>query len=72
MKTKKTNQNRSKEPRKLAMHYMETLVDVARESFLILDSNFKVISCNPVFYRNFKVTPKKTEGESLYELGNGQ
>ena len=60
------------ESKKLALHYMQTLVDVARESFLILDSNLQVISGNPTFYQNFQVEPTQTEGKLLYELGNGQ
>lgn len=62
----------TKESKELAMHYFETLVDVARESFLILDADLRVISANPVFYRNFKVLPKETEKMLLYKLGNGQ
>ena len=56
----------------LALHYMATLVDVARESFLILDSNLRVLSANPTFYATFQVLPKQTEGRLIYELGNGQ
>ncbi len=51
---------------------METLVDVARESFLILDSHLLVISANPTFYQTFRVKPEETEHKLLYELGNGQ
>jgi nitrogen-specific signal transduction histidine kinase len=51
---------------------METLTEVARESFLILDAKLKVISVNPIFYQNFEVSPKETEGKFIYELGNGQ
>jgi len=51
---------------------MKTLVEVARESFLILDRDLRVISANEVFYQNFKVTLKQTENVFLYELGNGQ
>jgi nitrogen-specific signal transduction histidine kinase len=51
---------------------METLVDVARESFLILDANFKVISANPLFYQTFEVSSKQTKGKSLYRLGDDQ
>ena len=61
-----------KETTKDALHYFETLVDVARESFLILDAKIQVISANSVFYENFKVLREETEGKSLYELGNGQ
>lgn len=60
------------ESKKVALHYMKTLVDVARESFLILDSNLKVLSANPIFYQTFRVTEKQTEDKRLYELGNGQ
>ena len=51
---------------------MQTLVEVARESFLILDSELRVVSANPTFYENFKVSPEQTENVLLYELGNGQ
>jgi two-component system CheB/CheR fusion protein len=60
------------EEKKKALHYMETLVDVARESFLILDSNLRVISGNPTFYETFKVSPEETEDKLLYNLGNNQ
>jgi len=58
--------------KELALHYMQTLVDVARESFLILDHDFRVISANPTFYDVFRVSPKETEGKLLYNLGDGQ
>lgn len=67
-----TPRNSSKEAQDLALHYMKTLVEVARESFLILDSNLRVVSANPTFYENFKVSPEQTEHVFLYELGNGQ
>jgi len=54
------------------LHYFKTLVDVARESFLILDPDLRVISANPVFYKNFKVTSSQTKGKFIYDLGNGQ
>lgn len=60
------------ESKKVALHYMETLVEVARESFLILDSDLRVISANPIFYQNFQVSKEQTEHVLLYELGNGQ
>lgn len=58
--------------KELALHYMKTLVEVARECFLILDSNLRVISANPIFYQTFQVSKEKTENVLLYELGNGQ
>ncbi len=61
-----------KESQDLALHYMKTLVEVARESFLILDANLRVVAANPTFYENFKVNSSQTENVFLYELGNGQ
>jgi len=60
------------ESKELALHYMQTLVDVARESFLILDAKLRVVSANPIFYEIFKVSPSQTINILLYELGNGQ
>lgn len=62
----------SKESKELALHYMRTLVEVARESFLILESDLKVISASPIFYQTFQVNPAQTENKLLYQLGNGQ
>ncbi len=68
----KKEKGRLKESKDLALHYMETLVDVARESFVLLDPNLRVISANPIFYETFQVLPKQTENVLLYALGNGQ
>jgi len=65
-------QDPSKQSKKLALHYMSTLVDVARESFLILDSTLVVISANSTFYQVFQVEPRNTVNKLLYDLGNGQ
>jgi len=55
-----------------ALHYIETLVEVAREPFLILDKNLLTIKANKSFYQTFKVTKKATEGKFVYNLGNKQ
>ncbi len=68
----KTNQNEIKRSKELALHYMATIVDIAREPFLILDADLRVISANPTFYQVFQVLPEQTENKLLYELGNGQ
>lgn len=61
-----------KDSQEQAIHYMKTLVDVARESFLILDAKLRVISANPTFYESFKVSLNETKDVLLYDLGNGQ
>jgi len=63
------------DPKKLAEEYMSTLIDiveVARESFLILDSKLRVIIANPTFYKVFRVVKKETVHKFVYQLGNGQ
>jgi two-component system, chemotaxis family, CheB/CheR fusion protein len=51
---------------------MKTLVEIAREPFLILDSHLRVVVANQTFYENFKVHKLQTENFLLSELGNGQ
>lgn len=62
----------AQESKSLALHYMKTLVEVARESFLILDEQLRVLSANPIFYDTFLVEPSQTEHKFIYDLGNGQ
>ncbi|MGO9952300.1 MAG: CheR family methyltransferase [Dissulfurispiraceae bacterium] len=50
----------------------EGIIATVREPLIVLDANFKVITANPSFYQNFRVTPEQTENHILYELGNGQ
>jgi PAS domain-containing protein len=71
-KVSKPDSEDQKDSKELALHYMKTLVDVARESFLILDADLKVLSGNPIFFQTFQVSEKETEHKLLYELGNGQ
>ena len=68
----KISEETIKESKEEAVHYMKTLVDVARESFLILDSNLRVVQANPVFYETFQVSQENTVNALLYDLGNGQ
>lgn len=52
--------------------YIRYIVDIAREPFLILDNDLRIMSANDAFYRTFLVTQKDTEHKLVYELGNGQ
>lgn len=72
MKNKEVKPKKPKDSKEQALHYMKTLVDVARESFLILNSDLKVISANPIFYKTFEVKQGDTENKLLFDLGNGQ
>lgn len=55
-----------------ARGYAENIVETVREPLLIMDGNLKVISANGAFYQTFRVNPKETQGEFVYNLGNGQ
>lgn len=56
----------------VAWTYIKTVVDTLREPFLILDEQLKVVSANKTFYSFFQTNPDETEGEIVYNLGNGQ
>jgi two-component system CheB/CheR fusion protein len=53
-------------------NFAEAHIENARESILVLDEGLRVTLANPVFYRNFQVSPEKTKGRLIYELGNRQ
>ncbi len=55
-----------------AREYAESIVAAVREPLLVLDEDLRVVSANRSFYRTFKITPKETEGQPMYELGNRQ
>lgn len=57
---------------RVAWTYIRTVIDTAREPFLILDANLRVLSANKTFYRFFHVTKKATEHTLVYKLGDGQ
>jgi chemotaxis protein methyltransferase CheR len=50
----------------------EAIIDAIREPLLVLDLDLRVIAASRSFYRTFAVTPRKTEGRLLFELGDGQ
>jgi len=52
--------------------YAENIVNTIREPLLVIDEDMRIISASSSFYRTFKVEPEDTEGQILYELGNGQ
>jgi len=58
--------------RETALHYIKTFSDTAREPFLILDLNLKVVGANESFYKNFQVKKEETEKSFIYDLGNRQ
>ncbi len=55
-----------------ARAFAESIVDTVREPLLVLDDRARVLSANRSFYATFRVSKAKTEGRSLYELGQGE
>jgi two-component system, chemotaxis family, CheB/CheR fusion protein len=50
----------------------EGIVQTVRQPLLVLDEHLRVQSANPAFYELFHVIAAQTEGQLIYELGNGQ
>src|ERR1041384_1835890 len=53
-------------------NYAEAIVETVLDPLVILDEDFRIHTANRSFYETFNVTPKETEGKSIYDLGTGQ
>ena len=51
--------------------YSEAIVETMHGPLLVLTSNLQVRRANKAFYETFKLVPEKTEGNFLYDLGDG-
>jgi len=52
--------------------FLSSIIHTVRESLLVLDAKFVVISANTHFLNTFKVSAEDTVGTLLFELGNHQ
>lgn len=52
--------------------FTENIIDTVREPLLAIDKDLRVLKASRSFYECFKVTPEKTIGRLIYELGNHQ
>jgi len=52
--------------------FARNVIDTVREPLLILDADIRVVGGSASFYETFKVSTEETEGQFLYDLGNGQ
>lgn len=52
--------------------FLSSIIQTVRESLLVLDAEYKVLSANSHFINSFKVTQEDTVGKVLFELGNHQ
>jgi two-component system, chemotaxis family, CheB/CheR fusion protein len=55
-----------------AGEYFKSIVEAVPEPLIVLDKNLCVMTANKSFYRQFKVSPKHTQGQFIYNLGNRQ
>lgn len=55
-----------------AREYAENIVETLREPLVVLNSDLQILTANRCFYQSFKVTPKETIGNYIYDLGNRQ
>jgi two-component system, cell cycle sensor histidine kinase PleC len=52
--------------------YAESIINTIREPLIVLDQDLRVVSVSRSFYDFFKVKPKETIGQLIYDLGNKQ
>jgi two-component system CheB/CheR fusion protein len=55
-----------------AREYSESIINTVREPLIALDQALRVVSVSRSFYEVFKVNPKETVGQLIYDLGNKQ
>ncbi|MCX5792588.1 MAG: PAS domain-containing protein, partial [Elusimicrobia bacterium] len=55
-----------------AREYSDSIINTVREPMISLDQDLRVVSASRSFYEVFKVNPKETVGQLIYDLGNKQ
>jgi two-component system CheB/CheR fusion protein len=50
--------------------YSENIIKTLHEPLLVLSPAFQVHAANPAFYEQFQLSPEKTIGQPIYDLGN--
>jgi two-component system, chemotaxis family, CheB/CheR fusion protein len=52
--------------------YAEAIVNTVRESLVVLNAEFCVLTANRCFYEMFQILPAETEQRLIFEIGNGK
>lgn len=52
--------------------FWRNIVDSVRESLLVLDKDYRIVSANRSFYDTFGLSARQTTGKSLFKLADGQ
>jgi len=55
-----------------ASDFAESVINTVREPLISLDQDLRVVTVSRSFYEFFKVNPKETVGQLIYDLGNKQ
>ena len=55
-----------------ARDYADSIIATLCEPFVVLNKELRVETANRSFYQTFNVSPKETENQFIYDLGNGQ
>ncbi|MDO8635336.1 MAG: PAS domain-containing protein, partial [Dehalococcoidia bacterium] len=55
-----------------AREYSESIINTVREPLIALDQDLRVVTASRSFYEVFKVNPKDTVGQLIFDLGNKQ
>ena len=55
-----------------ALEYATGIINTVRNPLIVLDADLRVISASRSFYQIFKVKPKDTEKQHIYDLGDHQ
>jgi two-component system CheB/CheR fusion protein len=63
---------RSSQAIQTAREFADAIIQTIRQSLVVLNEDLRVISANSWFYNTFHVAPEETEGQRIYDLGNGQ
>src|SRR4030042_3703332 len=60
----------SKKTVTMSQEYSESIINTIREPLIALNQDLRVVSVSRSFYEFFKVNPKETLGQLIYDLGN--
>ncbi|MDP3447844.1 MAG: PAS domain-containing sensor histidine kinase [Eubacteriales bacterium] len=55
-----------------SQEYAESIINTILEPLIVLDQDLRVVTASRSFYEVFRVNPKETVGERIYNLGNKQ
>ena len=56
---------------KESQDYTEAILETMHGPLMVLSANLQVRKANTAFYQTFQLTPERTEGSYLYDLGDG-